>query len=185
MTIWSGAYGLHVCARRGEPHVTLSSHPRRRSVWFRPADTVSVILLDADPAWWTAICVRNSEQWPRIDTSHSVINGRVCTQMRCCHMQIWTSLDEAMHTQKKLFCPAAFASHSVTRPTPTRRTMQTYELYSVAFKSSGWHVCNSAVVCCWFCEQNPEILIFYLHLIWNMGCDKISLVDQKWCNKSC
>lgn len=27
---------------------------------------------------------------------------------------------------------------------------------------------------CWFCEQIPEILIFYLHLIWNMGCDQIS-----------
>lgn len=37
-----------------------------RSVWFRPAETVSVIPLEADPAWWTAICVCNSERWPQI-----------------------------------------------------------------------------------------------------------------------
>lgn len=43
-----------------------AGHRRMRSVWFRPAETVSVILLEADPAWWTAICVRNSERWPQI-----------------------------------------------------------------------------------------------------------------------
>lgn len=105
------------------------------------------------------------EQWPRIDTSNSVINGSVYMQMECCHMQIWTSLDEAVHTQNKWFCPAAFASARSRGRLAWGRNTEPYELYSVAFKSSGWRVCNCGAAESW----NS-----YHHLIWNTDCDQIS-----------
>lgn len=97
-----------------------------------------------------------------------VMNGYLCPQLRAMttdwhllfgnkwqglhanemllHANFEPHLTKLCIPRKKYFCPAAFASTRLRGQLPWGRTMQTYELYSVAFKSSGWHVCNSAVV---------------------------------------